>query len=271
MKQVILLTGATDGLGRLAADMLAQRGHDLILHGRDQARLNALVSSLSEGKGPQQITGVVGDLSCLEDVKQMAERLCQDHATIDVIINNAGVLKAPNYQTEDDLELRFAVNTIAPFLLTHLLLPKMPIGGRVVNLSSAAQRPVDLARLARYSEMDDMDAYAMSKLAITCWTNAMAKRLPDLVFVSVNPASLLATKMVKEGFGIDGHDPQTGGEVITKAALDDAFATASGRYFDNDSGCFADPHGDALDDEICDAITSSIEQILTEKGYALAQ
>ena len=271
MKKVILLTGATDGLGRLAAGMLAQHGHDLILHGRDQARLDALVLSLSEGRGHQQITGVVGDLSRLVDVKHMAERLRQDFARIDVIINNAGVLKAPNYQTEDDLELRFAVNTIAPFLLTHLLLPIMPAGGRVVNLSSAAQRPVDLARLARYSVMDDMDAYAMSKLAITCWTNSLAKRLPNLVFVSVNPASLLATKMVKDGFGIDGHDPEPGGDIITKAAIDDEFATATGQYFDNDSGCFADPHIDALDDAICGAITSSIEQILAEKGYALAQ
>ena len=93
-----------------------------------------------------------------------------------------------------------------------------------------------------------MAAYAQSKLAITIWSAELAREMPDgPVFVAVNPGSLLATKMVKEGFGIDGKDLNIGADILVTASLSDAFATASGQYFDNDSGVFAAPHAAAAD------------------------
>ena len=117
-----------------------------------------------------------------------------------------------------------------------------------MNLSSAAQAPVDLEVFHGRRTSDDMSAYAQSKLAITIWSREMAKELPSgPVVVAVNPGSLLASKMVKEGFGVAGNDLQIGASILRKAALDSSFADASGKYFDNDSGQFAQPHGAALD------------------------
>ena len=144
--------------------------------------------------------------------------------------------------------MRFVVNAIAPYLLTRSLLPILPQDGRVVNLSSAAQAPVDLAALRGEVALDDMGAYAQSKLAITIWTQELARRHPEgPVFVAVNPGSLLASKMVKEGFGVAGDDLRIGADILRRAALSDEFAEASGRYFDNDRGRFAQPHAAAQD------------------------
>lgn len=128
-------------------------------------------------------------------------------------------------------------------MLTQKLLPILGPGGRVVNLSSAAQAPVDVAALRGARSLGDMDAYAQSKLAITIWTQELARTHPDgPVFIAVNPGSLLASKMVKEGFGVAGNDLSVGADILRRAALSEDFASASGQYFDNDSGRFAQPH-----------------------------
>lgn len=153
------------------------------------------------------------------------------------------------------------VNTLAPALLTRLLLAVIPAGGRIVQLSSAAQAPVDLAALAGLRALEPMQAYAQSKLALTMWSQALAAELgPEgPVSIAVNPGSLLATKMVRKGFGVAGKDIGIGAEILMRAALSDAFAGASGRYFDNDAGRFAPPHGDAADPGKVSAVASAID------------
>lgn len=178
-----------------------------------------------------------------------------------MILNNAGVLKLPDAKSEAGRDVRFDVNTIAPYILTRKLLPILPKDGRVVNLSSAAQAPVDVAALRQFKPMADMDAYAQSKLAITIWTAALAKEMPQgPVFIAVNPGSLLATKMVKEGFGIAGNDLSIGADILVAAALDDDFAGASGKYFDNDAGRIAAPHGAALDAAHAKAVMDAVAE-----------
>ena len=182
-----------------------------------------------------------------EDVAEMAKQVRQTHAKIDVLINNAGVFKTSTPRTAEGLDVRFVVNSFAPYLLTRLLLPAIPPAGRVVNLSSAAQAPVDMKAMGGNVALDDMSAYAQSKLAITIWTSELAKSLPDgPIIVAVNPGSLLASKMVKEGFGVAGNDLQIGVDILRRAALADEFAQSSGKYFDNDAGAFASPHSAAL-------------------------
>lgn len=267
MPKTILVTGSTDGIGLETAKLLASAGHTLLLHGRDAAKLKAAESALAALPGDVRMEGYLADLSDLNDVQALAQSVALKHKTIDVLINNAGVLKTANPVTPDGLDVRFAVNTIAPYLLTKRLLPLLGTAGRVVNLSSAAQAPVDVAALVGPTQLADMAAYAQSKLAITMWSRALAQALPDgPAIIAVNPGSLLGSKMVKEGFGIAGSDIRIGAEIVARAALADDFAGASGQYFDNDAGRFASPHPDALDDRKAEAIVRAIEDYLQSKG-----
>ena len=110
-----------------------------------------------------------------------------------------------------------------------------------------------------------MQAYAQSKLAITAWSRVMARSLPDgPAVIAVNPGSLLASKMVKDGFGVVGNDIGIGAEILTRAALTDEFASASGQYFDNDKGAFGPPHADALDPSKSEEIVRAIDALLAK-------
>jgi len=243
MAKTILITGATDGIGLLTAQKLAAAGHEVLLHGRSEAKLANAAEQV--GGAPKTYRA---DLSVMADVEAMADAVPADHERLDVLINNAGILKTPQTKTAAGRDIRFDVNTIAPYILTRRLLGVIPKDGRVVNLSSAAQAQVDVAAMTSYRMMGDMDAYAQSKLAITIWSAEMAKEMPDgPVFVAVNPGSLLATKMVREGFGVAGSDPQIGAGIMMRAALSEEFEGRSGQYFDNDAQRFAPPHASAAD------------------------
>lgn len=260
----IFITGATDGIGLATAHMLAPQGHTLLLHGRNPTKLADAEKALLAEPGVGRIETYVADLSHLAEVESLAQAVLQKHPQLDVLINNAGVYRAPVTRTTDGLDVRFAVNTVAPFLLTQRLLPLLGKTSRVVNLSSAAQAPVDLDALVGRTPLADMAAYAQSKLAITMWSRQMALALKDNgpVVVAVNPGSLLATKMVKEGFGVAGNDIAIGADILTRAATSAEFAQVSGQYFDNDAGRFAPPHPDALDAKKNEAVVQVIEAII---------
>lgn len=264
MSKTILITGATDGIGLETAKLLVMQGHNVLVHGRSIEKLDAVEKTLRAMNGEGEIKRYVADLSKLEDVRRMAKDITTDFAQLDVLINNAGVLKTAQTRTADGFDVRFMVNTIAPYLLTQKLLPIMPVGGRVVNLSSAAQAPVSIAALQGKGQLDDMGAYAQSKLAITMWTREFASRYgaSGVVFSAVNPGSLLASKMVKEGFGVAGNDLGIGANILVRAALSDEFSNMSGKYYDNDNAQFAPPQADGLDDTKMRAIVEAIEGIL---------
>ncbi|TAM00391.1 MAG: SDR family NAD(P)-dependent oxidoreductase, partial [Rhodanobacter sp.] len=244
MLKTILITGSTDGIGLATARLLAAQGHTVLLHGRQPAKLADAAQALSGQAGAEPIATYLADLSRLSEVEGLAQAVAQRHARIDVLINNAGVFRTPETATPDGLDMRFAVNTIAPWLLTQRLLPSMETSGRVINLSSAAQAPVDLAALAGGRKLDDTAAYAQSKLALTMWSRHLALVLgkDGPVVVAVNPGSMLGSKMVKEAFGVAGGDIGIGAKILARAALSDEFSDASGKYFDNDTGRFAKPH-----------------------------
>ncbi|MEM8970728.1 MAG: SDR family NAD(P)-dependent oxidoreductase [Pseudomonadota bacterium] len=259
MTKTLLITGSTDGIGLLTAKKLSEAGHIVLLHGRGVDKLKAAAAEIG---GAVETYGA--DLSDMNAVRQLATDIRAKHDRLDVLINNAGVLKTPKPVLESGQDVRFVVNTFAPYLLTELLLPIIPQDGRVVNLSSAAQAPVNVAAMQGGVPLSDMDAYAQSKLAITIWTREWAKTLPNgPVMVAVNPGSLLASKMVKEGFGVAGGDLNIGAEILIEAALSDRFAASSGAYFDNDSRTFADPHAAALDashaTKVMDAIKNAVK------------
>ena len=168
----------------------------------------------------------------------------------------------PDPMTPDGMDARFVVNTLAPYLLTKRLRPLMSADARIVNLWSAAQAPVNVDALLGRVRVGDMDAYAQSKLALTMWSRQMGLEQGGPLVVAVNPGSLLASKMVKEGFGVAGSDLSIGADILVRASLSDEFADASGAYFDNDAGHFGDPHLDALDSEKSARIVEAIEEAL---------
>jgi len=266
MQKTILITGSTDGIGLETAKTLATMGHNVLLHGRNPAKLEQIertVSWLAEGG---RVESYLADLSRMADVDALAKAVMDKHDSLDVLINNAGIYKTPKPITKDGLDVRFLVNTIAPYLLTKRLMPLIGLSSRVVNLSSAAQSSVNPEALAgRVRLSDDFEAYAQSKLAITMWSHSMALSFKDdgPVIVAINPGSLLATKMVKEGFGMPGKDIHIGSEILVRAALSDEFTAASGMYFDNDIGQFGSPHPNALDPQKCREIEQVIETILS--------
>ena len=267
MQKIILVTGSTDGIGLVTARMLASQGHQVLLHGRNPAKLEQAQATLADLAGGGSIESHVSDLSRMEDVEALAKTVAQRHDRLDVLINNAGIFKTGEPVTQDGLDVRFVVNTIAPYLLTQRLMPLLGASGRVINLSSAAQSPVDPDALAGRVELpDDFSAYAQSKLALTMWSRSMGLALDDEgpAIIAVNPGSLLGSKMVKDAFGVAGKDIEIGAEILIRAALSDEFATASGKYYDNDSGQFAAPHPEALDPQKTAEIIRVIESVLAD-------
>ena len=269
MQKTILITGSTDGIGLATARMLLAQGHRVLLHGRNPARLAAAEQSLADVIDGGSIESYVADLSRMNEVEALAKAVAERHDSLDVLINNAGIFRTSNAITQDGLDVRFVVNTLAPYLLTRRLLPLLGTSGRVVNLSSAAQSPVDPRAMSGEKRLDDeFAAYAQSKLAITMWSRHLAQTLGDdgPMVVAVNPGSLLASKMVQEGFGVPGKDINIGADILRRAALSDEFANASGEYFDNDAGKFAAPHPDALDAQKNAAVVDLVESIIAKLG-----
>jgi NAD(P)-dependent dehydrogenase (short-subunit alcohol dehydrogenase family) len=268
MTKTILITGATDGIGLETAKLFAGLGQELLIHGRSEGKLADTARVLSQVEGAGTIETYRADLSQIADVEALARSIIDKHTGLDVLINNAGVFKVPNPLTSDGFDLRFIVNTVAPYLLTKRLLSLMSTGGRVVNLSSAAQAAVDVDALAGKVRLDDNQAYAQSKLAITMWSFHLAQSLADKgpAMIAVNPASFLASKMVKDAYGVQGNDLRVGADILVRAALSDEFAGASGQYFDNDRGQFTAPHPDALNPQKNERLASAIEAVLAEIG-----
>lgn len=260
----ILITGATDGIGLETAKQLATQGHHLILHGRNQHKLDAVCQSLIAIAPDTSIVTYRADLSDFEELDTLIRSLTADITGIDIIINNAGVLKTASPRTSDGLDVRFVVNTLAPYAITRALLPLLSEQGRIVNLSSAAQAPVDVeAMRGNLIIRDDLQAYAQSKLAITIWSQELAKTLkPKQVIVAVNPGSLLASKMVKEGFGVAGNDLSIGADILVRAALSNEFSDASGKYFDNDAKRFSQPHAEAQNQTKCAQVMRALEELM---------
>jgi len=264
MQKTILVTGATDGIGLETAKMLVSQGHNVLAHGRNPVKLEAVKQELSAHGTDGIIATYLADLSRMKNAAALARAVADKHGKLDVLINNAGVYGAPDRITQDGLDIRFAVNTIAPYLLTRRLLPLLGASGRVINVSSAAQFPVDPDALAGQADLSDGAAYAQSKLALTMWSRDLALELGNdgPAIIAVNPRSMLGSKMVKQAYGVVGGDLRIGADILCRAALSEEFAAASGRYFDNDTGQFASPHPDALNPRKCRDLVRMIETIL---------
>ena len=262
MMKTILITGSTDGIGKLAAIKLATAGHKIFVHGRNSLKLKESIAEIKTISKNEHIDGFLADFSDLDDVKQMASKISEKIPKIDVLINNAGVFKAP--ATERGIDLRFIVNYLAPYLLTNKLMPLLKKGlkPRVINLSSAAQSSVSIDALKGKMQLSDQAAYAQSKLALTIWSFNLAKMHHDLNVIAVNPGSLLNTKMALAAYGQFWSSAEKGGDILTDLAISEVYSKASGKYFDNDKGGFNSAHADAYDALIVEKLMQATDRLL---------
>ncbi|HKK48813.1 MAG TPA: SDR family oxidoreductase [Alkalispirochaeta sp.] len=232
--KTILITGSTDGIGRAAALAAAEQGHTVIVHGRTSDRLAGVQAEIEQitGRKPR---GVLADLSSLREVQSAATRLANELDQLDVLINNAGVISRRRTVSQDGYELTFAVNHLAPFLLTSTLIDMLRASApaRVVTVSSMVHRGarIDFDDLMLESDYDGFTAYGQSKLANVLFTSELARRLEQtgVTAVSLHPG-VINTKVLHEYFS-GGASVSEGAKNVLGPALDSQYADLTGAYF----------------------------------------
>jgi NAD(P)-dependent dehydrogenase (short-subunit alcohol dehydrogenase family) len=237
----VLITGATDGLGRGVAERLAAQGADLHLHGRDPRRLAATAEEIEAASGNERIQTHVADLASLDQVRSLADEVEASTEQLHLLINNAGIgsgrpEKTTRQESRDGHELRFAVNYLAGFLLTVRLLAllRRSAPARVVNVASLGQAPIDFDDVMLQARYDGTRAYCQSKLAQIASANLLAEMVDagEVTFNSLHPASLMPTKIVLEQRGQSLDSLETGIEATLHVATSPQLDGMSGRFFD---------------------------------------
>jgi NAD(P)-dependent dehydrogenase (short-subunit alcohol dehydrogenase family) len=230
-----LVTGSTDGVGRVVAERLGQMGARVLVHGRDQARGEQVVGAIKGAGGTAEF--LEADLAALAEVRHLAEAVRATTDRLDILINNAGIgsAGAARQASADGHELRFAVNYLAGFLLTNLLLPviKQSAPARIVNVASAGQQAIDFADVMLTRGYSGSRAYCQSKLAQIMFTVDLAAEL-DGSGVTVNalhPATYMNTTMVRRAGVTPISTVEEGAEAILNLAAGPALAGRSGLYF----------------------------------------
>ena len=199
--KTVLITGSTDGVGRYVAERLAAEGWRVIVHGRDRIRGEAVVERIAKQGGEARL--LTADLASLAEVRSLADAVLRDEAGLDALVNNAGIGTSGSRRelSVDGLELRFAVNYLAGFLLTRLLLPMLESRkpARIVNVSSAGQQAIDFSDVMLTRGYSGMRAYCQSKLAQILFTFDLARELAGsgVTVNCLHPATYMDTTMVR--------------------------------------------------------------------------
>ena len=255
-EQTVLVTGSTAGHGRRLAELLAEEGATVLIHGSDPVKGEAVRSEIATESGNDSIRLYAADFSDLGQVRDMAARVQEDCDTPECLVNNAGVGVAEpgggeRVESADGAELRFQVNYLAHHLLTRLLLPLIQASApsRIVNVSSAGQALIDFADPMLVKRYDGHQAYCQSKLAQVMETIDLAAEL-DPAQVTVNalhPATYMDTEMIRSAGIKPASSVDQGARATLRLVADPSLDGVTGLYFDHEHESVA--HSQAYDDD----------------------
>jgi NAD(P)-dependent dehydrogenase (short-subunit alcohol dehydrogenase family) len=231
-----LITGSTDGVGRMVARRLGEAGWRVLVHGRDRARGESVVAAIKAGGGAAEF--LQADLSSLAEVRRLADAVQNTANRLDLLINNAGIgtggPQGARETSADGYELRFAVNYLSGFLLTHLLMPRLKDSApaRIVNVASLGQQAIDFTDVMLNRDYSGMRAYRQSKLAQILFTIDLAPALASsgVTVNALHPATFMDTAMVRQ-FGTPMSTVEEGADAILKLAVSSELEGRSGLYF----------------------------------------
>jgi retinol dehydrogenase 14 len=233
--KIALVTGSTDGIGKQTALELAGMGAQVYLHARTCERGEQTLNELQTRVRGAHFELFVGDFASLSEVRHMAQSILSRTARLDVLVNNAGIMSTTRQISEDGYELTFAVNHLAHFLLTNLLLPIICTApqGRVITVSSMLHARGTLAfdDLQLTRDWDGYKAYAQSKLANVLFAYELAHREKGITSNALHPG-VVTTKLLKRGFGnVRGDDLHKGAATSVYLASSADVADTTGKYF----------------------------------------
>jgi NAD(P)-dependent dehydrogenase (short-subunit alcohol dehydrogenase family) len=274
-EQKILVTGATDGLGKGVATALAGAGATLLLHGRDEARGAATLQEIRDSTGNDALSYYNADFESLAEVRAMADRILDEHEELHGLVNNAGIGSTlpgggERMVSADGYELRFQVNYLAAFLLTHRLVPLLfkSAPSRIVNVSSVGQMPIDFDDVMLEQRYSGVRAYCQSKLADVMLTLDLADEMPRRA-VTVNclhPASFMPTKIVLAARGTASSTLEEGVEATMRLIADPDLDGVTGRYFTAGHASRANPQ--AYDEDARQQLRELSERLVEQAEQA---
>ena len=236
----MLVTGATDGLGKALARSLAAAGATVLLHGRDPTRGRVTLAELKAQTDNERLAFYRADFASLSEVRRLAERIVAEHDRLTVLVNNAGIGRGargdPRAFSADGYELRLAVNYLAPVLLTRMLVPLLRTSApaRIVNVASSSQEPFDFDDPMLAGGYDGGRAYGRSKLGLVMFTFALADELRE-AGVTVNclhPATRMPTAMTREAKAAPRSSLEQGVEATLRLVVARELDGSTGRYYD---------------------------------------
>lgn len=235
INRTVLITGATDGIGKQTAIELAKLGYRVIIHGRNKERAQQTVNEIQHTTNNSQLSFIVCDLASLKDVRKLAEEIKSKYDRLDILINNAGVYMKQRVLTEDGYETTFAVNHLSHFLLTNLLLDTIikSDDGRIINVSSVAhlRSNLDFGNLNAEKYFDGYGAYSLSKLANLLFTKELSYKPENNITVNALHPGVITTKLLRIGFNTDGASVKKGAETSVYLATSEEVKNISGEYF----------------------------------------
>jgi NAD(P)-dependent dehydrogenase (short-subunit alcohol dehydrogenase family) len=267
---LVLLTGATRGIGQAAAIGLAREGAEVALVGRDSERVQAVAKEAKAAGGGAPVHEHVADLTLMSGVRALAEEVRERYEHIDVLANNAGALFASRKETSEGFEQTFALNHLAPFLLTNLLRDRLE-GGRVVTTASDAHKGgrLNLDDLQSGSSYSAMRVYGTSKLCNILFTRELAKRAPELHANCFHPG------VVRTGFGKNDNgvwkvlttlgapffrSPARGAKSLIWLSLSDQAASLTGAYVQDEK--VLAPTAQAQDETLAEGLWERSAQLV---------
>jgi len=245
-RKTALVTGSTDGVGRVVAKRLAEQGWRVLVHGRDRDRGHALTAEIEAAGGTAEF--LPADLSSLVEVRGLANTVVEKADRLDLLINNAGLgtggPRSLRQTSADGYELRFAVNYLAGFVLTHLLLPliKGSAPARIVNVSSVGQQAIDFDDVMLMRGYSGLRAYRQSKLAQILFTVDLARELADsgLTANALHPATYMDTTMVRQSGVTPISSVDQGAAAILRLAVSPDLEGRTGLFFNGQQEARAD-------------------------------